>query len=131
MKNLIFIVAFLCISLVSCAQSVKSICVSADCKDTITATTNPVSLTSVGTSSSPIITYLWKSIQGTAIVANPTAAVTSATGLNTPGLFVFSVTATSAAGSATAFDSVMVIAVPAPTLTKTIKVYSDGSIIVQ
>jgi len=87
----------------------KTICVAADCRDTIKLPQDTVTLNALGSSTSPITGYVWKQISGpSATIDNILTNATVARGLNTPGLYIFSVTAASSVGFASINDTVLV-----------------------
>lgn len=105
--------------LLSLGAHAQSICVSADCKDTVRYPQDTVTLNGVVSSTAPdaVKTVSWRSSVGVAKIDSPAAVVTIARGLSKGGtLFVFALTGTSVKGAtATAPDSVVYIPNKAPT----------------
>jgi protein-disulfide isomerase len=105
----------------------QSICVSADCKDTVRYPQDSVTLNGLVTSGEGVKSTLWSVRTGIATIDNAGSQVTVARGLSKGGtLFVFLLTGTSNKGAVgTAFDSVVYVpnkppqAVTGPTLNDT------------
>lgn len=90
----------------------QSICVSADCKDTVKYPQDTVTLNGVVTSGEGVKSTLWSIRIGVGTIDNVNAQVTVARGLSKGGstLFVFLLTGTSNKGAiGTAFDSVVYV----------------------
>lgn len=87
------------------------LCVSVDCKDTIRLPQTTVSLNSVVSSTLKVTSILWgvKSAPVATIIVSPSSLVTSASGLTTKGLYVFSFTAIAGNSTVVAYDSVVVV----------------------
>jgi K319L-like, PKD domain len=122
MKKILFLLL-----IVSKLQA-QSICVSADCKDTIRYPQDSISLNGTVTSGEGVKSTLWSVRAGIATIDNPAAQVTVARGLSKGGstIFVFLLTGTSNKGAiGTAFDSVVYVpnkppqAVTGPTINDT------------
>jgi PKD domain len=87
----------------------QNICVSVDCKDTITYPQTSVTLNGIVTSSDGVKSVLWKVTSGTSVIANTTVDSTTAT-LSTSGTYVYLLTGTSLKGAVgTAFDTVIYV----------------------
>lgn len=106
----------------------QSICVSADCKDTIRFPQDTITLNGTVTSGEGVKSTLWTVRVGTATIDSAAKQVTVARGLSKGNqtLFVFLLTGTSNKGAAgTAFDSVVYVgnkppvAVTGPTINDT------------
>lgn len=115
MKSLICAIILILTTVYGYSQSATqgTICVSADCKYSFQLPVDTVTLHSLGTStvggiSVPITGYVWKAPAGVTL-DNVTAQNTVARGLNTPGTYVFSVTASSSVGFASVNDTVIVL----------------------
>lgn len=114
----------------------QSICVSADCTDTMKYPATSISLNGVVNSGEGVKSLKWTSVPGT-IIANPLVAVTSASGFTTTGWYVFTLSAVSNKNATgVAFDSVWYVANQPPkaitsgtvaVTTNTVTLYGAGS----
>lgn len=106
MKKIIIAILLLMFCLGLHAQS---ICVAADCKDTIKFPQITVTLNGHVTSPEGVKSVTWKTLTGISVIASPSIPATIAT-LTTPGLYVFQITGISNKGATgTAFDSVIYV----------------------
>lgn len=97
------------------ASKAQSICVAADCKDTIRYPQISITLNGRAYSPEGISSTLWKVVSGSATIDSVNNRITIARNISVNGLYVFSFTAISNKGATgTTFDSVIYIGNQAP-----------------
>lgn len=130
MKKIILFILFILLIVLSNAQTLtQNICVTADCKGTISYPATSVSLNGSVTSTDGVKSVIWSIVSGPVFTAidSPFNQATTARGLSAGGTYVYLLTATSNKGAVgTALDSVIYIpnqppvAVVGPTSTVTV-----------